>query len=55
MRETEGSRRRAEQGSQLERATAAYFEDLPPRAIREEAELEFSLDRSADEIGLAAP
>lgn len=45
--------RRAERRRELERATAAYFEDLPARAIAEEADLESSLDQSAGEIDFA--
>jgi hypothetical protein len=45
--------RRADRRRELERATAAYFEDLPARAIAEEANLESSLDQSADEIDFA--
>lgn len=45
--------RRAERRRELERATAAYFTDLPARAIAEEADLESSLDPCADEIDFA--
>lgn len=45
--------RRADRLSELERATAAYFKDLPARAIAEETGLESLLDDAADEIDLA--
>ena len=39
--------RRAESRSRLERATAAYFENLPAEAAREESDLATALDASA--------
>ena len=43
--------RRAESRSRLERATAAYFENLPAEAAREESDLATALDGRANEIG----
>lgn len=45
--------RRADRRRELERATAAYFEDLPAPARAEENDLESSLDQSSDEIDFA--
>ena len=41
--------RRVESRARLEQATAAYFENLPEEAAREELDLAEALDLSADE------
>ena len=45
--------RRADRRKELEEATAAYFKDLPARAVAEEKDLESLLDQSSDEIDFA--
>ena len=45
--------RRADNRARLEQDTAAYFQNLSPKAAAEEARLEAALDQSADEIDFA--